>query len=101
MHVTERSALGWLVLHTALFAVLGAYVASGLVGAESTPLSPTAALVLMAFVLAELLVPVAVYVDLRRLDEPNWIWVHAAALPIVNLFGLLAYLADRDRARGS
>jgi hypothetical protein len=54
-----------------------------------------------AFVLVELLIPVGVFLDVRRRpDDPDLTWVHAAALPVVNVFGVVAYLEERRRALG-
>lgn len=54
-------------------------------------------LALLAFLAVELLIPLWVWVDLRRRPErSNSLWVHAAAMPVVNIFGLFAYLADRN-----
>ncbi|MFC6862174.1 hypothetical protein ACFQGE_01720 [Halomicroarcula sp. GCM10025817] len=54
-----------------------------------------------AFVLVELLIPVGVYLDVRRRpDDPDLTWVHAAAVPVVNVFGVVAYLEERRRALG-
>lgn len=55
----------------------------------------TAALV---FVTIELLIPLWVYLDLRRNPErSDNTWVHIAAMPLLNIFGLIAYLADRQK----
>lgn len=52
----------------------------------------------LVFVAIELLIPLWVYLDLRRSPErSDTIWVHAAAMPLINIFGLIAYLADRDQ----
>ena len=52
----------------------------------------------LAFVVVQLLVPLSVYLDLRRREEnPGHFWVHVAAMPLVNLLGLLAYLDERKR----
>jgi len=53
------------------------------------------------FLGSELLVPVAVYLDIRRRpDDVDPLWIHAAAMPILNVFGVLAYLEDRRRNGG-
>jgi hypothetical protein len=50
------------------------------------------------FLASELLVPLGVSVDVRRRGgDVDPVWVHAAALPLVNVVGLLAYLEDRRR----
>ena len=53
------------------------------------------------FVLVEILIPAGVYLDVRRRpDDPDLTWVHAAAVPVVNVLGVVAYLEDRQRALG-
>ncbi|MFC7027498.1 hypothetical protein ACFQJ5_07695 [Halomicroarcula sp. GCM10025324] len=53
------------------------------------------------FVLVEILIPAGVYLDVRRRpDDPDLTWVHAAAVPVVNVLGVVAYLEDRRRALG-
>ena len=55
-------------------------------------------LALLAFLAVELLIPIAIYLDMRRLpDPPDRVWIHAAAMPIVNLLGAVAYLDRRNR----
>ena len=55
-------------------------------------------LVALAFLTVELLIPLGVYVDLRRRpDDPDPAWVHAVAMPVVNVLGLFAYLEERRR----
>lgn len=46
----------------------------------------------------ELLIPLGIYLDLRRSpDDPDTGWLHAAVMPGINVFGLVAYLEDRRR----
>lgn len=46
----------------------------------------------------ELLIPLGIYLDLRRRqDDPDTEWLHAAVMPVVNVFGLVAYLEGRRR----
>ncbi|MFC6724436.1 hypothetical protein ACFQE1_08630 [Halobium palmae] len=52
----------------------------------------------LAFVGIELVIPAWVLYDIRRRsDEPDPIWIHAVAVPVVNVLGLIAYLEDRKR----
>lgn len=52
----------------------------------------------LAFVVVELLVPLWVFADLRRRgDASGTMWAHVAAMPFLNLFGLVAYLDYRRR----
>lgn len=54
----------------------------------------------LVFLALEILIPVGVYADLRRRpDETGLTWVHAAAVPVVNLVGVVAYLEERGRNR--
>ncbi len=53
----------------------------------------------VAFLTLELAIPVGVYLDLRRrTDDPDSMWIHAAALPVVNILGAIAYIEDRQRS---
>jgi len=48
----------------------------------------------------DLIAPLAVWIDMRRRgDDVDAVWIHAAALPLVNVIGVAAYLQDRDRPR--
>ena len=50
----------------------------------------------VAFLAIELLIPLWVYIDLRqRKLGMDSIWMHVAAMPGLNLFGLFAYLQKR------
>jgi len=55
----------------------------------------------LGFVVMELLVPLWVFFDLRRHgDDSGTMWAHVAAMPFLNLFGLVAYLDYRRRSSG-
>jgi hypothetical protein len=70
-----------------------------LVGTLDAGLSPPVRAVGLVVVFVELAVPIAVYVDVyRRPDDPDWVWVHAAMMPALNLLGAVAYLEDRRRS---
>jgi hypothetical protein len=47
------------------------------------------------FLLLELLIPPAVYVDMRHRGDVEHTWLHVAAAPFLNLVGLVAYLSRR------
>jgi hypothetical protein len=52
----------------------------------------------VAFLAVEMLVPLAVYVDLlRRPDHPALEWVHVTLVPVVDVLGAIAYLEERQR----
>ncbi|GGN85629.1 MULTISPECIES: hypothetical protein [Haloarcula] len=87
-----------LAMLSILLLYLGARLTSetGRAASLSRPLTLAAFL----FVLLELLIPLAVCLDVcRRPDDPDMIRVHAAAMPLVNVLGVLAYLDDRKRSR--
>ena len=84
----ESLLLGWLALG----------LARGLLGSAGTFTGLPAFLRvgLLLFLSTEIAVPLAVYADVaRRTDDPDWVWVHAATMPVVNLLGAVAYLVDR------
>jgi hypothetical protein len=85
--------VGGLVL---LYAVVVASLLAG--GGVLASLSWGLRTALLAFLTVELLVPLWVYRDLRRFpDRASALWVHATVVPVVNLLGLAAYLAERRR----
>lgn len=87
---------GEIGLLLALFALLSASLLgeTSLTASFSRPLRAGA----LAFVTVELMIPLVVYLDLRRrTDEPGTMWLHAAAMPLVNVLGFLAYLEERRR----
>lgn len=52
----------------------------------------------VVFLTVELLIPLWVYVDLRRRpDTSSTFWVHVTAMPVINLIGFIAYLHERKR----
>lgn len=54
----------------------------------------------LAFVSFQLLVPLVVFLDLRhRSEDPQYMWVHVSAMPVLNVFGLVGYLEERRRGR--
>ncbi len=95
---TERALLGMTLAEVALLAVIGVMLVLSLFGdgsflADTSRAVRAAALV---FVVVELLVPLWIIFDIRRrTDDPDYMWIHVAAMPVINLFGLAAYLADR------
>ena len=99
-----EQAVHWLVLPevVALF-VLWLVLLSGLLEVTSAFTSYPISLRLAAvvFVTLEWAIPLGVYLDLRRRDDdPDRMWMHAAAMPVVNILGVIAYLEDRQRSRG-
>lgn len=60
----------------------------------SWPLRATA----LAFLAVELLIPLWVSIDLHRhTSGVDPLWIHVTAMPLLNLFGLVAYLQVRRR----
>ena len=58
-------------------------------------MAPSIPLVLLAFLILEVLIPLYAIVDLRANGIHGSSWVLVAAMPGVNLFGLAAYLERR------
>jgi hypothetical protein len=96
----ERALVGMTVSEIGALALVAFLLASSLFGdgfflADTSRTLRAAAL---GFVVFELLVPLWVYVDIRRQAEPpDRVWIHVAAMPVINLFGLVAYLVERSR----
>jgi steroid 5-alpha reductase family enzyme len=85
-----------------LFA-LWALLVGGFLGYTTalTSYSRSLRLAATAFLTLEWAIPLGVSLDVRRRsDDPDPMWIHAAALPVVNVFGVIAYLEDRKRSRG-
>jgi len=101
---TERVMLALLIPE--LLALIGAFalLSGTFLGWSSVFASypPTVRLGALMFVCLELLIPLGVFLDIRRRDDdPDTMWVHAAAIPLINLIGVLAYLEDRQRSLAS
>lgn len=86
-----------------LLAVLALFVllVASLAGASSfySSVSWPVRAAIAGLLAVELLIPAWVYYDLRRSDAEDTFWVHVAAMPVLNLFGLFAYLQDRELDR--
>ena len=98
----EWALWAWTLPELAVVGVLLWLVADGLFGGGSflASASRSLRLALLTFLAAELAIPVLVYLDIRRLaDPPDHVWVHAAAMPLVNVLGAVAYLERRKRRR--
>jgi hypothetical protein len=95
--------LRWLVAaEAASLAAVLALLAASLLGDGSflASVSRPVRAAALAFVAVELAIPLWVYYDLRRAPEgTSALWVHAAVMPVLNLLGLVAYLAERRRRR--
>jgi hypothetical protein len=90
----------FLVPEILLMGTLGATMAASLLGWMDafSGFSTSVRAAFLAFAVVETLIPLAVVLDMRRRDDdPDHAWIHAAALPVVNVFGVLAYLEDRRR----
>jgi hypothetical protein len=94
----------WVWTASELLIVLGALglLVASLVGTATvfSFLSRPVRVAAVLFLLVELSIPLWVYVDIRhREPAPDGFWVHVAAMPGINLFGLVAYLQERRRNR--
>ena len=98
----ERGLWVWTLSELAAVASLFVLVANSLFGGGAFLASVSVELrvAALAFLAVELAIPLFVYLDVRRTPAgANAAWVHAAAMPFVNLFGAVAYLEDRRRRR--
>jgi hypothetical protein len=96
----ERALLAMTVGEVALLVSIGCLLALSLFGGGSflADTSRSVRTLTLGFVVVELLVPLWVYIDIRRrTDDPDRVWIHVAAMPVINLFALAAYFADRTR----
>jgi hypothetical protein len=96
----ERALVGMTLAEIALLVFVGGLLAASLFGEGSLlgDTSWTLRAAALGFVVVELLIPLWVYLDVRRRsDGADRVWIHVAAMPLINLFGLAAYLADRSR----
>ena len=98
----ERSLLFLVVPEVVAFAVLCAFLANSVLGdgAFLASYPPWMRLAAFAAAAAQCLVVVWVSLDARRRPEMGPLWVHAAATPVLNVFGLAAYLDERKRKAG-
>lgn len=82
------------LLHGAIaVAIVGTFTGHTTLFASVHPaLRALAVLALLSFAIA----PLWVFYDVRRADD-SFVWVHAVMLPLVNLFGLAAYLHHRSQ----
>lgn len=87
----------WTVPELAVVVVLLGLVVASLLGRTATfsTVSRPLRLAAAAFLTVEVLIPVWVFLDLRRRPDVDSFWIHVAAMPGINLFGLVAYLQQR------
>ena len=88
----------WTVSELVVVAALFLALAGDTAGATSVfpGLSPRLRAAALAFAAIELVIPLWVFFDVRRTGA-RAVWVHAAAMPLVNILGLAAYLVHRRR----
>jgi len=81
-----------------LLCYLAALLAHGLFGDGTflVDVPRSRRLVALAVLVVEAAVPSWILFDVRGHDVDT-VWVHVAAMPLVNLLGLLAYLDERKR----
>lgn len=98
----ERALWIWTASEIAVLVGLFGLLAASLLGrtAALSYVSRQVRMGALVFLTVELLIPLWVFFDLRRRpDDPGHFWMHVAAMPGINLFGLLAYLQDRKLKR--
>jgi hypothetical protein len=86
------------VAEVVVLGVLAALLGAGLFGDGDflAGVARPVRLVALGVVLVELVIPVYVFVDVRRRGM-DAVWVHVAVLPLVNVLCLAAYLVERRR----
>ena len=100
MERAERVLWIWTAGEVALFAWLLWVLWTSLSGGATPLVSLSRPLLLagLAFAAFQLLVPLVVFLDVRRReDDPGYLWVHVSAMPLLNVFGLVGYLEERRR----
>jgi hypothetical protein len=96
----ERALIGMTIGEVGLLLLIGGLLTLSLFGGGSflADTSRSVRALALGFIVVELLVPLWVYFDIRRrTDNPDRVWIHVAAMPVINLFALAAYFADRSR----
>jgi predicted nucleic acid-binding Zn ribbon protein len=94
----ERALVGMTLAEVGLLVVVAVMLVLSLFGGGSFLADTSRAVraAALAFVVVELLVPLWILLDIRRrTDDPDRMWLHVAVMPVINLFALAAYLADR------
>lgn len=86
---TLPELLGYLL---ALAVIVGSLLGATTLFSGYSAALRTAAAVAIAVQLAA---PLAVYFDCRRRGDSAGIWVHVAAVPVIGIFGLIAYCESR------
>ena len=98
----HRTLWMWTAAELAAILVLFWLLAASLVGHTTlfSSVSRQVRLGAVAFLTVELLIPLWVFFDLRRRpNDSGHFWMHVAAMPGINIFGLLAYLQARKLER--
>ena len=96
----ERALIGMTIGEVSFLILVGCLLVLSLFGNGSflADISRPVRFLALGFIVVELLVPLWVSVDIRRrTDNPDRVWIHVAAMPVINLFALAAYVADRSR----
>ncbi len=97
---TERVLWIWTLSELALLGVFFLLLAASLFGEGSllSTVSRQVRIIALGLLTVELLIPLFVYLNLRRSPHrSDTIWIHIAAMPLLNILGLMAYLADRNQ----
>ena len=97
----ERVLWWWTIPELLMFLVLFLLLVASLFGSSGLFNSYSRGIRLFGLVVAlfQFTAPVWVYYDLRTHSEsPDMIWFHIAAMPAINLVGVLAYLKERSES---
>ena len=97
---TERILWIWTLSELVTIAVFFLLLAASIFGGSSflSTVSRQVRIIALGLLVIELLIPLFVYLDLRRSpNRSDTIWMHVAAMPLLNILGLMAYLTDRNQ----
>lgn len=95
----ERVLWWWTIPELLLFLLLFVFLSASLLGYSGlfTTYPSSIRLFGLIFALFQLAVPIWVYYDLQtHSDSPDLLWFHIAAMPAINLIGMIGYLNKRN-----
>lgn len=95
------SFLWWLTLSEVLFLItLLLILAGNIMGYNQlfSSVSYNLKIIGVLFLITELLIPFSIYIDIKNSNnQVNSIWIHASAIPIVNITGFIAYIIQKNK----
>ena len=89
----------WTVVEIAVSVAVFVALAASIAGFVSLPVSGAVQTVALLVFGVQLLVPVWIYYDLRKRGGDTF-WLVVAVMPVVNIFGFVAYVYERESEEG-